>query len=854
MDRPQTASVNDAAVIELRDTSKSYGAVQALRDGNLSLRPGEVRALLGENGAGKSTLVKVLGGVVRRDTGDMLVDGQTVDFHSPHEARDAGIAVIYQEPTLFPDLSIAENVVMGYHPLGSLRRIDRGAMYGRVQGLLDRLGVRLDPERPVRGLSIADQQIVEIAKALSFEARVLIMDEPTAALSGPEVERLFAVVRTLREEGAAVLFISHRLDEVFAICDTVTVMRDGAVVHDAPIADMTPDEVVKRMVGRELSALFPKQDAEVGETVLSVQRLTREGVFFDVSFEVKAGEIVALAGLVGAGRSEVARAIFGIDKPDAGHVEVAGRRLPPGRPLTAMRAGIGFVPEDRRQQGLVMDLSVARNATMTRTGALSRLGLINSAAEDRLAREWAKRLQLKFHRLSDPAGFLSGGNQQKVVLAKWLATEPKLLILDEPTRGIDVGTKSEVHRLMGELAEPRPRGADDLQRAARGARHGRPRAGHARGPPDRRAQPRRGRRGERHPRRHRPAQGGCRVSVDAPAAGESVQARRYTEWVFRVRELGIVVALALLIAVTAILEPRFIETDSLRNLALNASIFAILAAGQTLVLVTRNVDLSVGSVLGLSAYFAGDLLSNHPGMALPLVFLLGIALGAACGLLNGILVTWGQVPALVVTLGTLYMYRGLAFVWTDGKQINAETLPDPFLNLGTDSILGIPILVIIALVVIVIVGQWLRDYRAGRELYAIGSNPEGARLAGVRSERRVLTAFVLAGALAGLGGVLFTARFGTVDATAGVGYELTVIAAAVVGGVAIFGGTGSVYGAALGALLLGTITSSLIILKVEAFWQQAAIGALLLLTIAFDRLVGLRVDAALRRRSARRAG
>ena len=344
------------------------------------------------------------------------------------------------------------------------------------------------------------------------------------------------------------------------------------------------------------------------------------------------------------------------------------------------------------------------------------------------------------------------------------------------------------------------------------------------------------------------------MSVDAPAPAESVQARRYTEWVFRVRELGIVVALALLIAVTAILEPRFIETDSLRNLALNASIFAILAAGQTLVLVTRNVDLSVGSVLGLSAYFAGDLLSNHPGMALPLVFLLGIALGAACGLFNGILVTWGQVPALVVTLGTLYMYRGLAFVWTDGKQINAETLPDPFLNLGTDSILGIPILVIIALVVIVIVGQWLRDYRAGRELYAIGSNPEGARLAGVRSERRVLTAFVLAGALAGLGGVLFTARFGTVDATAGVGYELTVIAAAVVGGVAIFGGTGSVYGAALGALLLGTITSSLIILKVEAFWQQAAIGALLLLTIAFDRLVGLRVDAALRRRSARRAG
>jgi rhamnose transport system permease protein len=342
------------------------------------------------------------------------------------------------------------------------------------------------------------------------------------------------------------------------------------------------------------------------------------------------------------------------------------------------------------------------------------------------------------------------------------------------------------------------------------------------------------------------------AQASAPAV-EGERARRLTEWVFRVRELGIVVVLVLLVAVTGILEPRFLETASLRNLALNASIFAILAAGQTLVLITRNVDLSVGSVLGLSAYFAGDLLSNHQGLPIPLVFVAGMALGAVCGLFNGVLVTLGKVPALVVTLGTLYIFRGLAFLWTNGTQVNAETLPDAFLNLGTDSILGIPILVIMAVVVLLVVGQWLRDYRAGRELYAIGSNPDGARLAGVRSDRRVLSAFVLAGALAGLGGVLFTARFGTVDATAGVGYELTVIAAAVVGGVAIFGGTGSVYGAALGALLLGTITSSLIVLKVEAFWQQAAIGALLLLAITIDRLLGLRVDAALRRRSARRA-
>jgi rhamnose transport system ATP-binding protein len=437
-------------IVELRDATKSYGAVHALRDGTIALRGGEVRALLGENGAGKSTMVKLLGGVTRIDAGQMLVDGEPVDFHSPVDAAARGIAVIYQEPTLFPDLSVAENVVMGRHPLGALRRIDRKAMEGEVQELLDRLGVKLSADRPVRGLSIADQQIIEIAKALSYEARVLIMDEPTAALSGPEVERLFGVVRTLRERGAAVLFISHRLEEIFAICDTITIMRDGAVVDDTRTSDVTTDDLVRRMVGRDLDALFPKEVAEIGAPVLQVQRLTREGVFTDVSFEVRAGEIVALAGLVGAGRSEVARAIFGIDRADGGAVEVAGKALPKGRPTAAMKAGVGFVPEDRRQQGLVMDLSIARNATLTRTRALARAGFVRGAAERALASDWATRLQLKFHRLDDAVS--SGGNQQKVVLAKWLATSPKVLIVDEPTRGIDVGTKSEVHRLLSNLA------------------------------------------------------------------------------------------------------------------------------------------------------------------------------------------------------------------------------------------------------------------------------------------------------------------------------------------------------------------------------------------------------------------
>lgn len=441
-----------APVLALRDVTKSFGAVRALQDVSLRLYPGETHALAGENGAGKSTLIKTLAGVHQPDTGTVLVDDVPVTFQSPADARDAGIAVIYQEPTLFPDLSIAENIFMGRQPRTTLGRIDRGSVTDTTAALMRRLGVGLVPDQLARGLSIADQQIVEIAKALSFDARVLIMDEPTAALTGSETARLFSVVENLRAEGAAVLFISHRLEEIFELCQRVTTLRDGQWISSEPLADLTEDDLVRRMVGRDVEELYPKQDTTVGETVLSVRRLTREGVFRDVSFEVRAGEIVALAGLVGAGRSEVARAVFGVDRADAGEVLVRGQALRGGSPTAAMDAGIALVPEDRRQQGLVMDLSIERNISLTGLAEVGSGGVVRRALERGRASDWAVRLQLKYGRLNDNVAVLSGGNQQKVVLAKWLATEPAVLIVDEPTRGIDVGTKAEVHRLLSSLA------------------------------------------------------------------------------------------------------------------------------------------------------------------------------------------------------------------------------------------------------------------------------------------------------------------------------------------------------------------------------------------------------------------
>ncbi|MCW2872700.1 sugar ABC transporter ATP-binding protein [Actinacidiphila oryziradicis] len=449
MDQPETAG---RPVLSLEDASKSFGAVRALQGVSLELFPGEAHALAGENGAGKSTLIKMLAGVYRPDAGRVLVDGEPVVFHGPSDARDAGIAVIYQEPTLFPDLTVAENIFMGRQPRRSLGRVDHKAVREATAGLIRRLGVDLDPEQPARGLSIADQQIVEIAKALSFDARVLIMDEPTAALTGTEVARLFGVVRTLREQGAAVLFISHRLEEIFGLCERVTTLRDGRRIASELLDGLTEDDLVRRMVGRDLGELYPKQAAELGPTALSVRRLTREGHFSDVSFEVRSGEIVALAGLVGAGRSEVVQSVFGVDRPDAGEVEVAGKILRAGSPTAAMDAGIALVPEDRRQQGLVMEMSIERNIGLTGLAELGRGGVVRKALERGRATDWAVRLQLKYNRLSDSVGVLSGGNQQKVVLAKWLATNPSVLIVDEPTRGIDVGTKAEVHRLLSSLA------------------------------------------------------------------------------------------------------------------------------------------------------------------------------------------------------------------------------------------------------------------------------------------------------------------------------------------------------------------------------------------------------------------
>ena len=351
-------------LLSLRGAAKAFGPVVALADGVVEILPGEIHALVGENGAGKSTLVKILAGLYNLDAGEFLVNEHPVVFRSVADSKAAGISVIYQEPTLFPDLTVAENIFIGRQPKNALGLINRSAMRKQARALFEQLGVRIDPDRLAEGLSIADQQIIEIAKAISLDASVLIMDEPTAALSGIEVERLFQVARALRTSGAGILFISHRFDEVFALCDMITVMRDGEYISTDNIDNTSVDEIVHRMVGRNVTELFPKAEAVIGEVVLDVSGLTSAGMFDDISFQVRSGEIVGLAGLVGAGRSEVARAVFGVDTYSRGTVKVGDTRVPRRDPIAAMNLGLALVPEDRRKQGLVVDSTVARNTTM----------------------------------------------------------------------------------------------------------------------------------------------------------------------------------------------------------------------------------------------------------------------------------------------------------------------------------------------------------------------------------------------------------------------------------------------------------------------------------------------------------
>jgi ribose transport system ATP-binding protein len=441
----------DAPVLEMRHIRKTFPGVVALDDVDFDLRRGEVHILLGENGAGKSTLMKILSGAYQKTAGEIILDGAEVQIKNPKHAQVLGISTIYQEFNLIPHLSVGENIFLGREPARLPGVIDQRAIFQEATGALAGLGLNLNPHKLVKELRVAEQQMVEVAKALSLDARILIMDEPTAALTEHEIGELFATIRRLKEKGVSIVYISHRMEELFEIGDRVTVLRDGRSVGTYDVREMSKSELIRLMVNRELTELFPKEKTTRGAEVLRVEGLTTKGGVKDISFSLHKGEVLGIAGLLGAGRTELARAIFGLDKITSGTIYIKGVAQRIGSPRSAINSGIGFLTEDRKSQGLVLPLSVEKNLCLSSVDKFSRWGIMAKREERRAADRYVKELRIKTPSLEQKVVFLSGGNQQKVVLSKWLCSQAEVFIFDEPTRGVDGGAKAEIYQLMNRL-------------------------------------------------------------------------------------------------------------------------------------------------------------------------------------------------------------------------------------------------------------------------------------------------------------------------------------------------------------------------------------------------------------------
>ncbi|MEO8594884.1 MAG: sugar ABC transporter ATP-binding protein [Candidatus Solibacter sp.] len=440
-------------LLEAKAIAKSFAGVQALRGVSLELRTGEVHALLGENGAGKSTLIKIITGAETADSGDLLLNGIPLRHNSPAAARALGIAAVYQQPALFPDLTVEENIAIALEDAAIWRRIDWRARRQHARDLLDRCGAALDPGRTVSTLSMPEQQLVEIAKAIGARAKVVIFDEPTASLTEREVERLFRVIEGLRQQGAGIIYISHRLEEVSRIATRATVLRDGQIIATCGVKEVDRAELVRLMVGRDVHAIFPKREVPLGDVALEVRGLgCRAAGIRGIDLTVRRGEILGIAGLVGSGRTQLAETLFGLTPADEGEIRVRGEIVRMDSPAAAIGCKLAYLPEDRRQHGVVLEMPVAANTTLACLAAITRHGLIDAARERSIAKDLVERLRIKTPSIFTEAGALSGGNQQKVAVARWLAIAPEVMILDEPTQGVDIGSKSEIHQIMMDLA------------------------------------------------------------------------------------------------------------------------------------------------------------------------------------------------------------------------------------------------------------------------------------------------------------------------------------------------------------------------------------------------------------------
>jgi ABC-type sugar transport system ATPase subunit/ribose/xylose/arabinose/galactoside ABC-type transport system permease subunit len=818
------------SVVELVRISKSFPGVRALKEVDLALRAGTVHALVGENGAGKSTLINILSGVLTPDEGEVRVAGRPVHLGSARAARRAGVVTVHQEADLFPDLSVAENMGLEQGlPVNRLGWVDWREQWRRARAAFASVGEAIPPGLPAGSLTAAQRQMVEVAAAVSQSARVLILDEPTSSLSEAEARTLFEHLRRFRTGGTAIVYVSHRLEEIFALADEVTVLRDGRRVWTGPLADTSPAQLIALMVGRDLGPATERERPEPGPVRLSCSKLTAaDGTFADVSLEARAGEVLGLYGLVGAGRSEWAQAVFGLHRLAAGEVRVDGRPVVPRRPGQMVRQGLAYLPEDRLRQGICRDLSVRANAVLASLRRLAVGPWLPRSRENRLANRLVEQLAIRARSVEQPVGTLSGGNQQKVVLGRWLSREPDVLILDEPTRGVDVGAKAEIHALLHRLARqgravvmissdlPEVMGQSDrvgVFREGRLAAVFDPRSASQ----------------EEIATAALPAASPAVPAGGTPPAG-SPSGRPMDRRPPLFREVALLVFVLALFGLLQLRTGDFLQADRLRDLATDTALLSLYAVGAAIVILAGGLDISLGALMALSAGVAGRLWEH--GYPLPVVVGAALLVGGTGGFLNAAVSLVGRVHPIVVTLGTMSVYRGLTLWWLrQDVQIGNAARGWIFAEA-----LGLPLIVWGGLAFVLLTWLGLTRTVSGREIYALGSNPSAARRVGITPARVWLKAFTLQGLLVGLAGLLMLARSGSMQPTSYEDETLRAIAAAVVGGVAITGGRGSVWGVVLGCLFLVALIPACVALHISPNWQRALVGGVMILAVLIDSL------------------
>jgi galactofuranose transport system ATP-binding protein len=866
-------------LLSMTGIEKRFDGVPALRGASLQVDQAEVHALIGQNGAGKSTMIKILTGYYSRDGGQVVFNGAPFRAGSPMEAQAGGISTIYQEINLVPYRTVTENIFLGreHRRFGLL---DWSQMHREAGEVLERFRVKIDVRQPLLVYTTAIQQMVAIARALSFNARLVIMDEPTSSLDDQEVSVLFDVIRQLKSSGVSVIFVSHKLEELYAVCDSVTVMRDGQTVLIGRLTDLSKLDLVTTMIGRTLQIADGEQTAfgavarrdrpSTDAKLLEIRGLASGRKVVDANLSLSAGEIVGLSGLLGSGRTEVARAVFGADRVDSGEMYYSDAPYRPFSPAVAIRSGVGFCSEDRKIDGIVPDMSVRENVTLALLPRLSRAGIVDAEKQQSIVDEFIRRLGIKCFSADQPIRELSGGNQQKVILARWLCLNPRLLLLDEPTRGIDVGAKREIQTLIARLAgeglgvlmisseiEEIVEGSDRvfvLREGRTVANLQRPNISEEAimaAMADGTAAIHQGdSRMNRAVRRHAESRSNGSGSPNAitvepigrqsptasalapPDVPREKQVHRPTAWI---RKNGTALALIALLIFNLAFTPHFLSWQTLNVNLTQVCTIVIVAVGMTLVIATSGIDLSVGSLMAISGalapiIFLGKWVRLPLAVGIPLSFVIPISVASLLGWFNGWLITRFRIQPIVATLVLFIAGRGIAQVLTNGN-LQAFTTPS-FQWIGLARIFGLPFQALL-MVVLVIAAAWLLSQTVfGRQILAVGGNEEAARLSGVPVASVKRLVYLGSGFCAGVAGLIVIAINSSSDANlVGLGMELDAIAAVAVGGTRLSGGYASVVGTLLGALIIQLVRYTLLANGVPDAAALAVKGAIIIASV-----------------------